>query len=82
MPKNKINSYMEDLKRFIDDQKPIKDRNLELRKKIVSLGAYVKKENLNFKEIKKIKEEQKEKKKEKKFKMEQAGVKEKRRRRK
>lgn len=80
MHKNKINAFTKDLQRFIEEQKPIKDKNQELRKKIISLGAYVKKEKLNFKEIKKIREEQKEKKKEKKMKMEQTGLKERRRR--
>ncbi|EOB15498.1 hypothetical protein NBO_3g0049 [Nosema bombycis CQ1] len=56
---NKINLFTKDLEKFIDEQKTQKERNSDLRSKIIKLGAHVKKKQMDFKEIKNIKEEKK-----------------------
>lgn len=75
-PKNqKLQVFTKEIEKFIEEQKSPKERNQDLRKKIVLLGASTKKQRLNFKDIKAIKESNKKQAMQKKSYLLQSGVK-------
>ncbi|WUR04191.1 uncharacterized protein VNE69_07257 [Vairimorpha necatrix] len=74
MSRKELEGCMKDIQKYIEDTRTPKERNNLLKRKIVHLGATVKKTTLNFKHIKMLKEHKKIKKENNQEKLRAAGV--------